>query len=108
MAKVAEARKREVWEPLLEGEIGVALGTDSMHGRLPTEVEHLVDLGASPERALRAVTTEAARAAGVEDEAGRIAEGRAADLRILPAPPVERPATLGEPTVVFKNGKRVD
>lgn len=110
MAKVEEARKREreVWETLLEEEIPVALGTDSMHGRLPTEVEHLVDLGASPERALRAVTTEAARAARVGDVAGRVVDGRAADLLIVPEHPVETPATLGEATAVFKNGVRVD
>jgi imidazolonepropionase-like amidohydrolase len=110
MAKVEEAREREraVWESLLESEVAVALGTDSMHGRLPKEVTHLVDLGASPERALRAVTTEAARAARVEDEAGRIAEGRAADVLVVPDNPVENPGTLREATAVIKNGLRVD
>jgi imidazolonepropionase-like amidohydrolase len=110
MAKVEQARERErgVWETLLEQEIPVALGTDSMHGHLPTEVEQLVDLGASPERALRAVTTEAARAVRAEAEAGQVAEGRAADLLIVPDHPVETPATLGEATAVYKNGVRVD
>ncbi|MFB6220233.1 MAG: amidohydrolase family protein [Halolamina sp.] len=110
MAKVAEAREREreVWETVLDRDIPVALGTDSMHGRLPTEVEHLVDLGASPERALRAVTTEAARAARVADEAGLVAEGRTADLVVVPEHPVENPATLDDAVAVFKNGKRVD
>lgn len=109
MAKVEEAREqeREVWEELLHRNVPVALGTDSMHGRLPKEVTHLVDLGASPERALRAVTTEAARAARVEDAAGQVAEGRAADLLVVPDHPVEKPETLQEPVAVVKNGNRV-
>jgi Imidazolonepropionase and related amidohydrolases len=109
MAKVEAAREqeREVWEELLERDVPVALGTDSMHGRLPKEVTHLVDLGASPERALRAVTTEAARAARIEGAAGRIAEGRPADIVVVPAHPVENPGTLQEPLAVVKNGSRV-
>jgi imidazolonepropionase-like amidohydrolase len=109
MAKVEQAREqeREVWEELLEHDVPVALGTDSMHGRLPKEVAHLVDLGASPERALRAVTTEAARAARVVEEAGQVAEGCAADLLVVPEHPAENPETLQEPLAVVKNGSRV-
>lgn len=109
MGKVEEARdrEREVWADLLSREIPVALGTDSMHGKLPDEVVHLVELGASPERALRAVTTEAARAARVADEAGRVAAGRAADLVVVADDPVERPETLRSPDAVLKNGRRV-
>lgn len=109
MAKVEEAREQEraVWEELLQREVPIALGTDSMHGRLPKEVAHLVDLGANPERALRAVTTEAARAARVEKSAGRLAEGRTADLVVVPDQPVENPETLQEPLAVVKNGSRV-
>jgi imidazolonepropionase-like amidohydrolase len=109
MAKVEAAREqeREVWTELLERDISVALGTDSMHGRLPTEAAHLVTLGATPERALQAVTTEAARAARVEDTAGRIAEERPADIVVVPAHPVEEIAALQEPLAVIKNGMRV-
>ena len=109
MAKVEQAREqeREVWEELLEHDVPVALGTDSMHGRLPKEVAHLVDLGTSPERALRAVTTEAARAARVVEEAGQVAEGCAADLLVVPEHPAENPETLQEPLAVVKNGSRV-
>lgn len=109
MAKVEEARdrEREVWVDLLSREIPVALGTDSMHGKLPDEALHLVDLGASPERAVRAVTTEAARAARVEDEAGQVAAGRPADLVVVDAHPIEKPETLRSPVAVFKSGERV-
>lgn len=109
MAKVREAREhvREVWEELLTRDVPVALGTDSMHGKLPDEACHLVDLGASPERALRAVTTEAARAARVDAEAGTVAVGRAADLVVVDDDPTENIETLRSPTAVFKDGQLV-
>ena len=110
MAKVEEAREREreVWTDLLARDVPVALGTDSMHGKLPDEVAHLVDLGAGPERAVRAVTTEAARAARVEASAGRVAPGRPADLVVVADDPTENPETLRSPEAVFKGGRRVD
>lgn len=109
MAKVEEARTRErsVWEALLARDIPVALGTDSMHGKLPEEVTHLVDLGASPERAIRAVTTEAARTARVEDEVGRLEPGLSADVVVVEDHPVKQPETLATPEAVFKRGERV-
>lgn len=78
-----------------------------MHGKLPDEALHLVALGANPERAIRAITTEAARAARVEDEVGSVAVGRAADLVVVAEHPVENPATLRSPEAVFKAGERV-
>lgn len=109
MAKVEEAREREreVWEDLLTREVPVALGTDSMHGKLPDEALHLAELGASPERAVRAITTEAARAARVEGSAGTVAEGRPANLVVVGGHPVEEMETLRSPEAVFKAGTRV-
>lgn len=109
MAKLeaAREREREVWEDLLTREIPVALGTDSMHGKLPDEAVHLVELGASPERAIRAITTEAARAARVADDAGTVEVGRAADLVVVAADPREDIETLRSPVAVVKEGSRV-
>jgi imidazolonepropionase-like amidohydrolase len=106
MAKVEEARarERETWTDLLERDVPVALGTDSMHGFLPAEVEHLVDLGASPEGALRAVTPEAARASRVADRVGSLVPGNAADVVVVAADPREDVTTLADPLAVLKRG----
>lgn len=109
MAKVEEAREREreVWTDLLARDVAVAVGTDSMHGHLADEVAHLVERGASPARALRAVTTEAARACRVEDRAGSLAPGKHADVVVVEANPLEEPGTLADPSTVIKGGEVV-
>lgn len=109
MAKVRTAREREseTWTGLLEQDIDVALGTDSMHGHLADEVAHLVDLGSSPERALRAITTEAARAARVDDAVGSFDPGKRADAVIVSDHPAENPGTITDPQTVIKGGEMV-
>ncbi len=104
--EAARERERETWTALLDRDVDVALGTDSMHGHLPGEVDHLLSRGASPERAIRAVTTEAARAARVVD-AGHLSPGAHADVLLVADPPVDRPATLAEPRAVVKGGEVV-
>jgi imidazolonepropionase-like amidohydrolase len=108
MAKVEEAREREreCWSALLDREIPVALGTDSMHGHLPDEVTHLLDRGASAERAIRAVTTEASRAVRVDD-VGHLSPGARADVVLVDDHPLDDPTTLREPRAVVKGGEVV-
>ena len=108
MAKLREARAavRDVWADVLDTDVPVALGTDSMHGRLPREVTHLVELGATPERALRAVTSEAARALGADD-VGHLREGARADVVLVAADPREEPGTLADPVAVVRDGEVV-
>lgn len=109
MAKVEQAREREreTWSELVERDVPIALGTDSMHGYLPAEVEHLVERGASPARAVRAVTSEAARAARVADRVGSLEPGKRADCVVVADPPDENPGTLAEPLAVLKGGRVV-
>jgi imidazolonepropionase-like amidohydrolase len=106
MQKVTKAREQEeeTWTELLSRDIDVALGTDSMHGHLADEVEHLVSLGATPERALRAVTTEAARAARVDNRVGSLEPGKSADVVIVADHPKKTPETLKDPIAVLKQG----
>lgn len=105
--EAARDRARESWAAILDTAVPVALGTDSMHGNLPVEVQRLVEFGATPEHALRAVTTEAARAARVEDSAGTVAAGRPADLVVVSEHPLEAPETLADPELVLQNGEVV-
>ena len=108
MARVEEARasERASWERLLAADVPVAVGTDSMHGNLADEAAHLVDYGADPETAVRAITSEAARAARAE-RAGTLDPGNWGDVVVVADHPLENVETLVDPLAVVKNGERV-
>ncbi len=100
----------------IDAGVPVALGTDFNPGTSPTPSLPLVMTVAclamklSPAEALSAVTINAAYAVGVEDEAGSIEPGKAADLVIWGASTVEQlpywvGADLAE--VVIKRGRIV-
>lgn len=108
MARVQEAREsvRASWEAILAADVPVALGTDSMHGNLADEAAHLVEYGATTETAIRAVTSEAARAARI-DRVGTLEPGAHADVVVVPENPAENIETLADPLAVIKGGERV-
>ncbi len=74
---------------------GILLGTDMGNPfvvagfSLHEELAYLVQAGLTPYQALRAGTADAARCLGAGAEWGTIAEGRAADLLLLEANPLE-------------------
>ena len=76
----------------IERGIPVAIGTDFNPGTSPTPSLPLamtvacVELGMTPDEVLTAVTINAARAVGLEEEIGSIEAGKAADLVIWRAP----------------------
>lgn len=96
--------------------IPVAIGTDFNPGTSPTASLPLamtmacVELGLTADEALTAVTINAARALGIEDEVGSIEPGKSADLVIWRVPtstqiPYWPAADLAR--VVIKRGKVV-
>ncbi|NUS03375.1 MAG: amidohydrolase family protein [Nonomuraea sp.] len=91
----------------------VVVGTDAgifpskPHDVLPYSVEELRNLGLSPEASLTAITSQAARACGVEGRKGRIRVGADADLLVVGGDPIKNPASLRDIRAVYRAGARV-
>jgi len=105
--KEAEGR---TFELALEHDVPVAMGTDAgtafnYHGENADEMNLMVENGMSPSGALEAATANAAELVGVN--AGKVEEGRYADLVVLPRDPNEDASAWQEPLVVVKDGEVV-
>jgi imidazolonepropionase-like amidohydrolase len=81
---------------------GQTRGTESMRG-----VDVWVEAGVTPRTLIQAMTTNAARLLGMDDQRGAIKAGLAADIIATPDNPLERPATLKQVTFVMKDGRIV-
>lgn len=83
-------------------------GTDSPfipHAEvLHTEIEHYVQAGLTPARALRSATSDAAASIGVGDQLGRVAPGYLADLVIVSGDPLGNIRDTRNVDTVLKNG----
>ena len=77
-----------------------------MHGCLAFDIARLVELGASPARALRAATIDGARVCGLSDR-GAIAQGLRADLVAVLGNPLEDIRAMAAPVLVMKAGRVV-
>jgi imidazolonepropionase-like amidohydrolase len=106
MAKLHDARARssERFRAIVGSGVRLAIGTDSMHGLLPFEVQCLVDWGARPSDALLAATRWGAECCRVEDQVGTLEVGKIADLITVAGNPLERIADLAETRLVMKGG----
>lgn len=67
-------------------------------------VDGYIAAGMTPPDILRAITTNAARLVGVEEERGSIRSGMMADIVATPKNPLQDPATLKEVAFVMKEG----
>lgn len=110
MAKLREARGRaeERLRAIVASGVRLAVGTDSMHGLLPFEVQCLVRWGMAPNDALLAATRWAAECSRVEDRAGMLREGMPADLISVAGNPLEEIAAIERTRLVMKSGRRYD
>jgi len=83
-------------------------GTDSPfipHAEvLHTEIEHYVQAGLTPARALRSATSDAAEALGAGDQLGRVAVGYMADLVIVSGDPLQNIRDTRNVETVLKAG----
>lgn len=84
--------------PLLLAEKGIRFAfqnnVESPISALRHEAIHAVELGLTKERALRALTLDAARILGVADRMGSIAKGKDADLLVFDGDPFEPSSSL--------------
>ncbi len=91
--------------------VPIAFGTDAgvfEHGRNGEEFALMVEKGGmTPRAALVSATVDAARAAGLSDEIGTIAAGKAADLVAVSGDPLSDPRALRNIRFVMANGRVV-
>jgi imidazolonepropionase-like amidohydrolase len=89
--------------------VPVVLGTDAgnpltLHGpSVVEELQAMLDAGLAADQVLRAATSDAARALGL-DESGRLQSGADADLLVLPADPRDDITGLARPEWVMRRG----
>jgi imidazolonepropionase-like amidohydrolase len=104
--KIARERVSERMETILASGLPFALGTDSMHGLMPFEVQTAIRFGVSPKDALLAATARAAEVLRVESRTGTLEPGKDADLIALDGNPLEDPTALERIVFVMKAGRR--
>jgi imidazolonepropionase-like amidohydrolase len=102
----SRGRVRAAWSGILGAGLPIAVGTDSMHGCLAFDLARLVELGASPARALRAATSDGARVCGLPDR-GSIAPGLRADFVAVLGNPLDDIRAMAAPVFVMKAGNVV-
>ncbi|HXF74274.1 MAG TPA: amidohydrolase family protein [Actinomycetota bacterium] len=109
-AAIAE-EARDSFRRAVRAGVRHACGTDAgtpfnPHGSAPLEVVRMVEWGMTPLRALQAATANAAELLRVP-EVGTVEEGKAADLVLYDADPLEQVEALLKPAMVMKAGEVV-
>lgn len=84
-----------------------AIGTDGMHGQLAAEVAHVVGFGAAPAAAIAGVTARAAELCGLEQDLGRLAAGKLADIIGVDGDPLQDVTALQRVRTVIQGGRVV-
>lgn len=108
MARLQDARERasERFRAIVRSGVQYAAGTDSMHGLLPFEAAKLVEWGAQPIDALRAITGWAAECCRVDHQVGTLERGKYADIVSIRGNPVEDISALENIGIIVKGGCR--
>jgi imidazolonepropionase-like amidohydrolase len=110
MAKLhaARAQASERLTAIVASKSKISIGTDSMHGLFPFEMEMLVKWGMSNVNALRAGTIRAAEVCQVEAKTGTLEPGKAADLISVAGNPLDNIKDVARTRIVIKDGVRQD
>jgi imidazolonepropionase-like amidohydrolase len=110
MGKLREARAQaeERFRAIVASGVHLSVGTDSMHGLLPFEIQCLVKWGTQPQDALLAATKRAAECCRVEDRVGTLEPGKIADLITVAGNPIEEVGAIERTRLIMKGGQRFD
>ncbi len=110
MQKLFAAREvaAERLTAIVKSNTKLSIGTDSMHGLFPFEMQTLVRWGMSNVNALKAGTIRAAEVCQVEGKTGSLEVGKAADLITLAGNPIENIDHVESARLIIKNGVRQD
>lgn len=89
--------------------VRIACGTDSgppgaPHGNVARELQLLVEVGMSPQKALEAATIESARLLGLDQAIGSLEIGKQADIVLLQGDPIEDSSKYRQVEAVLKSG----
>jgi imidazolonepropionase-like amidohydrolase len=105
LAEAVEAIERQLPQAVAAGVI-LLCGSDAAleHGKIGQEVLALIDVGLTPERAIRAATIDAWKFLGLGDPLG---ESSVADFVAYERNPLDDPGVLLRPRLVVRNGKVV-
>lgn len=103
-ARRAEAVHADTVRRAFEAGVTIVAGTDYGHGTLPLEVALLAATGMGPLAALRAATSDAARALRRPD-LGTLTPGARADLLVVRGDPTREASALREPLLVIQRGR---
>lgn len=87
--------------------VPIAVGTDSMHGLLPLEIENLVEAGFTPLEAIAAATGVASQILGLS-ELGTLEKGKLADLISVKGDPSKNIQDLANIHLIMIGGERYD
>jgi imidazolonepropionase-like amidohydrolase len=104
--RTARETVSERMESILSSGLRFALGTDSMHGHMPFEVQTAIRFGVAPAEALLAATARGAEVLGIESRTGTLEPGKDADVIALDGNPLEDPTALERVVLVLKQGRR--
>lgn len=85
--------------------IQVGIGTDSMHGFMPLEMENLVAAGFTPLEAITAATGINAEIVGIGDEVGTLEVGKYADIISIDGRPDEDIRDMGRVEFLMVGGR---
>jgi imidazolonepropionase-like amidohydrolase len=86
---------------------GTDLAADSKNGTIQDELAHMVNAGLTPMQALEAATCNPAKFLGKLDNVGSIQRGKAADLVLLNANPLDNIRNTERISVVISRGRLV-
>jgi imidazolonepropionase-like amidohydrolase len=104
----ARAMAAERLTAIVRSNTKLSIGTDSMHGLFPFEMQTLVRWGMSNVGALKAGTIRAAEVCQIETKTGSLEVGKAADLITLAGNPIENIDFVTNARLIIKDGVRQD